>query len=207
MMSDTSNIPASTPPVAVVSTQFCVGYPVDLTVTQKMMTLKHGTFGVTDVNGNIMFQINGKALSLHSRRVLLDAAGVPLVTFQQKMMTAHRRWQVFRGESTEPKDVIFSVRKSTVFQMKTKLEVFMAANTEENRCDFRIEGNWFETACVIYVGDTNDIIAQMHRKHSAQSILLGKDTFWVTVYPNVDHAFVVALIAILEEINEDRKQS
>lgn len=45
---------------------------------------------------------------------------------------------------------------------------------------------------------------QMHKKHSAQSILLGKDTFCVTIYPNVDHAFIVALVVILEEINEDR---
>lgn len=46
---------------------------------------------------------------------------------------------------------------------------------------------------------------QMHRKHSVQSIVLGKDTFGVTVYPNVDYAFIVALVVILEEINEDRK--
>lgn len=52
-----------------------------------------------------------------------------------------------------------------------------------------------------------EMILQMHRKHSAQSILLGKDTFGVTVYPNVDYAFIVALVVILEEINEDRDDS
>ncbi|KAE9447557.1 hypothetical protein C3L33_20540, partial [Rhododendron williamsianum] len=44
----------------------------------------------------------------------------------------------------------------------------------------------------------------MHRKHSVQSIVLGKDTFSVTVYPHVDYAFIVALVVVLEEINEDR---
>lgn len=48
---------------------------------------------------------------------------------------------------------------------------------------------------------------QMHRKHSAQSILLGKDKFCVTIQPNVDHAFVVALVVMLEEINEQRHAS
>ena len=48
---------------------------------------------------------------------------------------------------------------------------------------------------------------QMHRKHSVTSVLFGKDTFCVTVYPNVDHAFIVALVVILEEINEDRHAS
>ena len=45
---------------------------------------------------------------------------------------------------------------------------------------------------------------QMHKKHSAQSILLGKDTFGATVYPHVDYAFIVALVVILYAINEDR---
>jgi len=43
----------------------------------------------------------------------------------------------------------------------------------------------------------------MHKKHIIQSILTDKDHFAVTVYPNVDYAFIVALIAILNEINED----
>lgn len=78
-----------------------------------------------------------------------------------QVMTAHRRWEAFRGESHDSKDMIFSVRKSSVFQMKTKLEVFMAANVSEQVPDFRIEGNWFESACAIYAGDTQNIIAQV----------------------------------------------
>ncbi|KAL1545428.1 protein LURP-one-related 15-like [Salvia divinorum] len=103
--------------------------------------------------------------------------------------------------------MIFSVRKSTVMMMKTKLSVFMAGNMEEEKCDFRIEGNRWESSCAIYAGQSDNIIAQMHRQHSVTSILLGKDTFCVTVYPNVDHAFVVALVVILQQINEDRHAS
>lgn len=42
---------------------------------------------------------------------------------------------------------------------------------------------------------------QMHKKESASSYFLGKDTFMITIYPNVDYAFVVALIVILDAIN------
>ncbi|KAK6118220.1 hypothetical protein DH2020_048006 [Rehmannia glutinosa] len=191
--------------MAVISPTFCAGYPIDLTIVRKMMTWSEGNFAVTDVNGNIMLKIKGKFFSFHDRRILLDAAGNPIVTFQQKMLSARRRWQVFRGESTDEKDLIFSVRKSTFFMLKTKLDVFMASNTTEEVCDFRIEGSWFERTCVIYAGNSNNIIAQMHRNYSVTSILIGKDSFAVTVYPNVDYAFVVALIVLLEEINEDRQ--
>lgn len=205
-MAGTSSFPVMNA-VAVISPQFCVGYPFDLAIVRKLMTLREGSFGVTDVNGNVMFTMKGKLFSLHDRRVLLDAAGNPIITYQQKMLTAHRRWQAFRGQSTDAKDLLFSVKKSSMLQLKTKLDVFLASNTNEDHCDFRIEGSWFERSCVIYAGNTNNIIAQMHRKHSAQSILLGKDDFRMTVYPNVDYAFVVALAVILEEINEDRQDS
>lgn len=50
------------------------------------------------------------------------------------------------------------------------------------------------------------LFLQMHKKHTVQSVLIGKDNFAVTVYPNVDYAFIVALIVILDEINEDANE-
>ncbi|GAA0163135.1 hypothetical protein LIER_19081 [Lithospermum erythrorhizon] len=195
---------ASPSPIVVISPQFCVPYPVDLIISRKVMSLSEGSFGVTDVNGNLMFKIKGQVFSLRDRRVLLDAAGNPVVSFQQKMLTAHRRWQAFRGDSSSSKDLLFSVKKSSLLQLKTKLDVHLASNTKQDSCDFRIEGSWFERSCTIYAGASSTIVAQMHKKHSIQSILLDKETFAVTCYPHVDNAFIVALIVILEEINEDR---
>lgn len=43
----------------------------------------------------------------------------------------------------------------------------------------------------------------MHKKATAQSILIGKDNFSVTVYPNVDYAFIVTLVVILDGINSE----
>ncbi|KDO37951.1 hypothetical protein CISIN_1g039929mg, partial [Citrus sinensis] len=109
--------------------------------------------------------------------------------------------QVFRGESTEPQDLIFSAKMSSMWNVRTKLDVFLANNTKEDVCDFRVKGSWFERSCTIYAGESSTIIAQMHKKHTVQSILIGKDNFAVTVYPNIDYAFIVALIVILDEIN------
>jgi hypothetical protein len=44
----------------------------------------------------------------------------------------------------------------------------------------------------------------MHRRHTLASTILETDRFGVTVYPNVDYAFIVALVVILNEINADR---
>ncbi|KAL5714551.1 hypothetical protein ACHQM5_016495 [Ranunculus cassubicifolius] len=191
-------------PIAVIAPQFCAPYPVDLTVMRKLLAVTEGNFAVTDINGNIMFKVKGAMFSLRDKRVLLDAAGNPLVTMQQKILSAHRRWEVYRGDSSSDKDLLFTVRKSSMVQFKTHLDVFLASNTRESVCDFKIKGSWLERSCVVYLGESSNIVAQMHRKHSVQSVVLGKDTFMVTVYPHVDYAFIVALVVILNEINEDR---
>ncbi|XP_020596762.1 protein LURP-one-related 15-like [Phalaenopsis equestris] len=202
--------PAPAPPsgpasrVAVVGEQFCAPYTLDLTVTEKSIKITDGAYVVTDVNGNIVFKVKGKFLSLRDHRVLFDAAGNPILSMQQKAISMHRRWQVFRGDSSNSSDLLFSVKKSGLLQFRTELDVFLASNTAESQCDFKIRGSFHERSCLIYLGDSTNVLARMHREYTVKNIVLGKDAFGVTIYPNVDYAFVVALIVILDEINEDR---
>ncbi|KAJ0088388.1 hypothetical protein Patl1_31485 [Pistacia atlantica] len=44
---------------------------------------------------------------------------------------------------------------------------------------------------------------QLHKKCTAPRILIGKERFMVTVYPNMDYAFIIALIVILDAINSE----
>ncbi|KAF5189584.1 Lurp-one-related [Thalictrum thalictroides] len=80
--------PASAPlvnPISVVGAQYCAPYPVDLTIMRKVMTITDGNFAVSDVNGNILFKVKGSFFTLHDKRVLLDAAGNPLLSMRQKV--------------------------------------------------------------------------------------------------------------------------
>ncbi|XP_018819414.1 protein LURP-one-related 10-like [Juglans regia] len=201
-------IPAPAPTVAqfanplpVICTQYCAPYAVDLAVVKKVMTISGGNFVVTDNNDNVIFNVKGNLMTLHDARVLLDAAGNPIVTLREKRMTAHHRWNVYRGESKEPSDLIFTVKRSSTIQRRAKLHVFLANNTNEEVCDFMVEGSWAEKSCVVYTGDRTNIIAQMCKKTTVRSVLVGKDNYSVTVHPNVDYAFIVALIVILDDMN------
>ncbi|XP_021898515.1 protein LURP-one-related 10-like [Carica papaya] len=191
-------------PVVVVGPQFVAPYPIDLVLSKKLFKLGEGHFDITDVNGTQIFTLRNKFFSIRDRRTLLDACGSPLLTLQQKILTAHRRWQVYRGESTNPKDLIFSAKKSSLIQFKTELNVFLAQNSSESAYDFKVKGSWLERSCTVHIGNSNTVIGQMHKKHSIQSIVFDKDTFAITAYPHVDYAFIVALVIILYEINEDR---
>ncbi|KAK6266375.1 hypothetical protein QUC31_017212 [Theobroma cacao] len=75
-------------------------------------------------------------------------------------MSSHDKWQAFTGDSTESSDLIFTVKQSSMFQLKTKLDVFLANNTKEDVCDFKIKGSWSERSCVIYAGESSTIVAQ-----------------------------------------------
>ncbi|CAH2053825.1 unnamed protein product [Thlaspi arvense] len=48
-----------------------------------------------------------------------------------------------------------------------------------------------------------DLLYTMHKNKTLQSVFLGKDKFSVTVYPNVDYAFIASLIVILDDVNRD----
>ena len=73
-------------PLAVVSPLFCAPYAVPLTVTKKAISRSGRDFIVTDANGAEMLRVNGAIFSVHDRRVLLDAAGQPLLSMREKVI-------------------------------------------------------------------------------------------------------------------------
>lgn len=89
-----------------------------------------------------------------------------------QLMSAHDRWQVFRGESTESCDLIFTAKRSSVFQLKTKLDVFLA-NNREDVCDFKVKGSWLDRSCVVYAGDADSstIVARVRFVCNLQQII------------------------------------
>ncbi|KAJ6871547.1 protein LURP-one-related 15-like [Populus alba x Populus x berolinensis] len=159
-------------PVVVIGPQYLAQYPVDLAV--------NSDFKVSDINGTLMFQVKSKLLSLR-RRFLKDAAGNTLVNLRHKIRTMHGRWEAFRGESEEQSDLIFTAKKSKLFQFKTELDVFLGNNKGEVP-DFKVKEGNSESSCSILLGDSNTMLAQVHGRHT------------LAIMPNVDYAFIVALV-------------
>ncbi|KAK2379421.1 LURP-one protein [Trifolium repens] len=189
--------PAANYQSSIIGSQYHVPHCVDLSIVRNVTT---DNFIVTDINGKIFFNLKPSLISLYDHRLLLDATGkTVVVTLRRKVMTGHDRWQAFRGESTDLKDLIFSVKRSPMFQTKIKLDVFLASNTKEQISDFKVKGSWLEKSCVVYAGESHQIVAQMHKKEA-----FGKDNLTVRVYPNIDYAFIVSVILILDEINQDK---
>jgi hypothetical protein len=83
-----------------------------------------------------------------------------------QLTSSHDRWKVFRGDSTNSGDLLFSAKRSSMFQCKTTLHVFLANNTREDVCDFKVKGTFSERTCVIYAGDSSTEVAQVRQFHN-----------------------------------------
>ncbi|KAI3841393.1 hypothetical protein MKX03_000020 [Papaver bracteatum] len=193
--------------IVVISPQYCAPYQVDLYIAKKVQKITEDRYlGAFDINGNNIFKVKTKGF-FSSRLILIDADGIPVVSLNQVTFSFLERWKVYRGDSKESKDLLFSVKESKFFQLKTNLDVFLASNTAEDVCDFKIKQRDSKKSCIIYRGNSDNIIAEMHKNKAIRDKVRGKDTYSLTVYPNVDYAFVVAMRAVLDEINTPRNRS
>uniref|UniRef100_A0A0E0E997 Uncharacterized protein n=1 Tax=Oryza meridionalis TaxID=40149 RepID=A0A0E0E997_9ORYZ len=187
---------APPPTLPVVGQQFCEPHAVDLTVTRSVTTgfFKDdgGGFAATDAAGAVVLATEPRFISREKgRRVLVDADGMPLLSMRRKAYSLQYTWEVFRGDSTNANRLLFTVRRSSLLpQLKLEINVFLAGNTMQNACDFRINQQ------------AND--ETINRKFSGLSdmIFVGSK-FSVTVFPHVDYVFVMALVVILDEIARD----
>ncbi|KAM0948066.1 hypothetical protein DsansV1_C07g0074391 [Dioscorea sansibarensis] len=185
----------------IVAPQYCLAHPTDLAFTTKVDGVKHGKLSVTDINGNILFWLDASAWK--TKRKLIDAAtGITLLSINQKFWSAHDKWKAFMGDSTNEKDLLFTVKRSSALQFRTNLEVFLATNTNKNECDFRIKGEFRKKSNEIYKGNTSMVVAQMNKEHKVVKVPLGKHAFGVSIVENMDIAFIVGLVVVLHELYE-----
>ncbi|CAL4928037.1 unnamed protein product [Urochloa decumbens] len=197
---------AAVPALAVVDARFCAAGTASLAVA-KALSMSGSDFAVTDADtGALVLRVDGVLFSLRRRCLLVDADRKPVLTVQESALMLSTRWKAFRGDSTSRRDLLFTVVKPSVIQLRghTKVSVFLASNDAEHACDFRITGSYHDGACAVSLGDSDTVIAKIDRRFSVVSALLGKNTYSVTVNPGIDYAFIVALVVILDEMHFQR---
>ncbi|PON83233.1 LURP1-related protein domain containing protein [Trema orientale] len=151
--------------VSVVGDVFCVPCPVELTVKKKNHGLFDSSYEALDVNGNLFLQVNGSFRNFQKKRVMRDAAGLPLLTMREKALTSRHRWAVHRGESSDRNDMIFSVQRSSSLQItKFRHEVFLANNINEDIPNFQVVESSLCQSYRVYGGTT--LIAEVLKRLS-----------------------------------------
>ncbi|KAF8748244.1 hypothetical protein HU200_012987 [Digitaria exilis] len=153
---------AAVPALAVVDARFCAADAASLAVA-KALSMSGSDFAVTDAaTGALVLRVDGVLFSLRRRCLLVDADRRPVLTVQESALMLSTRWKVFRGDSTSRRDLLFTVVKPSVIQLRgsTKVSVFLASNDAEQACDFRITGSYHDGACAVSLGDSDTVIAK-----------------------------------------------
>ncbi|CAK7325953.1 unnamed protein product [Dovyalis caffra] len=188
------------PIMSIVGDAFCVPCPVELIIKKKCRELFEVHFEVLYVNGDFFLQVGGSCKNFQKKRIMRDPAAFPNLTMREK--------KVHRGESSDRTALVFSVQRSHALQMKSRLDIFLANNINEDISNFQVVGCYSSQSCKVYRGDA--MIAefaffkartsiQVNNKFSLGKFCEGKDDFRVKVYPGVDYAFILALMVVLNE--------
>ncbi|KAK9289406.1 hypothetical protein L1049_007561 [Liquidambar formosana] len=103
---------------------------------------------------------------------------------------AHNHYgrEIFRGDISKAKDLLFTA-KITSRSKEKELDVFLASNTAEEVCDFKVKASSRGGSCVIYAGGS-----------SIHNCCRGYGKYMVTVHPNMDYAFIAALILMIDSM-------
>ncbi|KAK3124826.1 hypothetical protein QOZ80_7BG0594010 [Eleusine coracana subsp. coracana] len=180
-------------PLAIVSPRFCVPHALRLTLT----VTPTGGCTVTDAGGAMLLQMDPLFLRFRVHcRLLLDPAGRSVLTVKRKLLSILDRWDAFRGDSSNRCDLLFTAKKALVIQPGTHLDIFIASNTSQLVRDFRMMGSWNDRSWVLRRSNSSTVVAKMRRQYTVSGALLGTRTFDLTVSPNVDYAFIAALVLV-----------
>jgi hypothetical protein len=66
-----------------------------------------------------------------------------------QILSFHDAWHMYAGDSEQ---LICTVKKSSILQLRPSMNVFLASNTTEIMPDFTLKGNFFERNLTIFCG-------------------------------------------------------
>ncbi|XP_039128296.1 protein LURP-one-related 7 [Dioscorea cayenensis subsp. rotundata] len=152
-----------------------------------------GDLTVNDAYGNLVYRVSGRSFSSSPRSIktLFDASGTPLIS----AAFLDSGWQGFKGNSWDSKDLVFTAQKSVYSAFKTEIIISMAdGSVEDPKLTYRLIGSPFFRSCTIY--QENSIVAQTNLLYKLKKVIYSRQKFRLTVYPEVDHVLVLAMLII-----------
>ncbi|CAN1325599.1 Protein LURP-one-related 14 [Linum perenne] len=93
-------------------------------------------------------------------------------------------------------NLLFTVKQSHPLQIKKDLNVYLSTGLVDAP-DFNVTGSYTSLSFKVYKG--HRILAEVKHNFTLESFYKGKERFTIKVYPEVDYAFIIALLVIIDE--------
>ncbi|XBH73900.1 hypothetical protein VPH35_100938 [Triticum aestivum] len=181
---------------AVVDARFCAPHATEFTLTKTKSWFRD--FAITDASGAAVMQVDAPPFTFVRRSILVDAASRrPLVTTERSptLFTLGRRWEAFRGDGSRPRELLFTAVVQPWLFVMSEVHVHLAGgDPSERRPNLVVRLNSCGRECTVSRGrsDGGAAVATINRTTGLACA--------VSVNPGVDHAFILALAVMVEEI-------
>ncbi|CAN1812217.1 Protein LURP-one-related 14 [Linum perenne] len=186
------------PQVSVVGDGYCFPYCKELVVKKTIKGLSNAQFEVFDPCGNLLLRVEGGVWNLRMKRVFRDPSGFPLLTLYGKKWSAYANDDIPADQGMITNDnLLFTVKQSHPLQIKKDLNVYLSSDHNQLNPDFNVTGSYTSLSFKVYKG--HRILAEVKHNFTLESFYKGKERFTIKVYPEVDYAFIIALLVIIDE--------
>ncbi|PTQ40310.1 hypothetical protein MARPO_0040s0002 [Marchantia polymorpha] len=167
-MDECAAMATSTPDIpAPVSTSYCVPHLTEFSVECKVLKLNGCWFTAKDSQGSLLFQVQRKWPSLHSKHTVCDSRERPLVQLSKKPGVWRPIWEAIRANGDQ--QPVFVMKKSSMNPLSTSFDVFLGTNISMTRPDFIMKRDFFSNNYTICYNDKP--IAQVSVPPFIQSVL------------------------------------
>jgi uncharacterized protein YxjI len=156
-------------------------------VREKMFSVG-GDFWITDQDGNRVFLVDGKALTLRETMELKDSAGNIVATVRKKLMAIRDTMEIDRDG-----EVVATVRKMMISPFRHRSVVDLADGSQLEATGDILNKD-FE------IGDDQRTLARVSR-----AWFRIRDTYGVDVAPGEDEVLLLAVAVALDQIHHDEE--
>ncbi|XP_057967612.1 protein LURP-one-related 6 [Malania oleifera] len=190
----------------IVSKAYCSSSPVVLTVRKRPHVVNGGGFVVTNCRQIPVFRVDGCGILGKKGELLVrDEKGDALLLIRQQQggiqaLSIHRQWKGYSLDYEGMQRKVFSLKEPhSCFARNHAIRIC----TEPRLCmgtdwDFEVRGSFPERACTI-IHNNGSIVAQVG-ENKEMKMSSSKDVYHVVMSPGIDQAFVVGVIAVLDNI-------
>ncbi|XP_038878910.1 protein LURP-one-related 6 [Benincasa hispida] len=193
--------------IPLVSKLYCSSSEVVFVVRTRPHVINGGGFVVTNCDQKVVFSVDGCGiLGKEDELILRDGKRDALLLLRGKggifeALSFHKMWKAFKYDYQGSKKLIFSLRRpKSCLPVKNDVGIKIATKPKVSNkdWDFEISGYFPDKKCSI-IDSQGNVVAQIGTNKKAGE-LLSKDIYYVSIKPGIDQAFVVGVIAILDNI-------
>ncbi|XP_061368492.1 protein LURP-one-related 8-like isoform X2 [Gastrolobium bilobum] len=177
---------------------------VVLTVWNKSLLPNCNGFTVFDSHGNLVFRVDNYIAANKDEILLMDAAGIPLLTIRRKRLSLVDNWLVFEGEGEAEASIkpLFRARKHVnILNTKCLAHVLSDDDHKKNGIAYEIEGSYAKRCCTFYDNKRRKV-AEIKRKEAAVAggVAFGADVFRLIIEPDMDTTLAMAFVILLDQM-------